>query len=591
MRPFVTSFLAGLLSMLVFSILFVLFIVWMVAALTRSFSDDAYALEHNSILKINVTYPLEEQTKSGMPAALALMGLEREQGLGLNDVLAAIRNAETDDKVQGIYLQLGVSPNGYGTMQEIREALADFKSRSGKFVIAYGEIINQNAFYLGSVADKIYMHPAGFFEFKGLAAQVTYYTGAMEKLGVKTQIFYDGKYKSATEPFRLDKMSAENRLQLETFLEGMYASQLEVIASARKLDPAVCRSIADSLSAWYPAEAARLGLLDGVKYFDEVEKEMQGLCGLRDEVMPEMVALSDYRETFFQKAETADEGTIAIVYAEGTIVDGRSSSGFLGSADFADMMEEVREDEDVKAVVLRVNSPGGSAVASDVMWRAIETTKEKKPVIVSMGNYAASGGYMISCNANKIFAQQNTLTGSIGVFLIVPEISELMQDKLGITFDTAMTSAYADFPSVVRPFAPLEKNLLQAGVDSTYLHFKQMVAKGRNMPVDQVEALAQGRVWTGSDAVKNGLADAIGGIDEAITAAAEAAGISNYFTVEFPEQKKSVLDDVMQGLTEETTAKMQSAQLGLLYPHYKNMQQLMERPVIQARLPYELVIR
>lgn len=591
MKPFVTSFLGSLLALVVFSILSVLILVGVISAISEGLEKDKAAAEENSILKLNINYPIAEQTRSGMPTGLALVGLEADRGVGLNDILSNIRQAETDPKIKGIYLQLGMSPNSYGTLQEIRDALEDFKAKSGKFVVAYGEVVSQNAYYVGSVADKVYLNPAGALDFKGLAVQVSFYKGAMDKLGVQTQIFYDGKFKSATEPFRMDKMSEENRLQLETFLHDMFDTHLEEIAASRKADVAQLRMVADSLLAWYPSEAVRLGLLDGLKYYDEVEQEMRQRCGIGEDAELPMISMADYRETYFQKAEKEDEGRIAIVYATGTIIDGNGRDGFLGSVDFSRMMQEVRDDKEIKAVVLRVNSPGGSAVASDVMWREIEITKKEKPVVVSMGDYAASGGYMISCNADKIFAQPNTLTGSIGVFLIVPELSDLMEDKLGITFDTAMTSRYADFPSIMRPFAEREQQILQAGVDSTYLHFKQMVATGRKMSLESVEAIAQGRIWTGEEAVKNGLADALGGVDEALIAAADLAGIKNYFVVEYPEQKKSILDDVVAGLTEETKMQLQAQELGILYPHYQNMRMLLERPVIQARLPYEIELR
>ena len=591
MKPFVTSFLGSLLAMVVGGILFVLLMFGIAGAIAGSFEKEKAVVKENSVLKLNLNYPIEEQTQSGAAAGLALLGLDGDQGVGLNDILRSIKHAETDKSIKGIYVQMGMSPNSYGTLQEIRDALSDFKAGSGKFVIAYGEVISQNAYYLGSVADKVYMHPSGALDFKGLSAQVAFYKGAMDKLGVQTQIFYDGKFKSATEPFRLDRMSEENRLQLETFLNGMFDGHLSEIAASRNMDVASCRAIADSLSAWYPAEAVRLKLLDGLKYYDEVVAEIKSRSGIGEEENMPMVSMTDYSSSFINEAEADDEGRIAIVYANGTIIDGNSRSGFLGSTDFTEMMEDIRKDEKIKAVVLRVNSPGGSAIASDVMWREIEITKKEKPVVVSMGDYAASGGYMISCNANKIFAEENTLTGSIGVFLIIPEFSGLMEDKLGITIDTANTSKYADFPSVYRTFSAHEQRILQAGVDSTYLHFKQMVAAGRGMSVEAVEAIAQGRIWSGVEAKQNGLVDELGGIDEAIAAAASLSNMKNYFVVEYPEQKKSFLDDVVMSLTEESKAQMLSNELGMLYPHYIHLNELLQRPTMQARLPFEVVVR
>lgn len=591
MKPFFNSFFASLLALLVFTILGFFIIAGIAGAISQSFEKEKTSVEGNSVLKLNLTYSIVEQTQSGMPGGLALLGLEADRGLGLNDILASIKHAETDENIKGIYVQMGISPNGYATLQEIRDALADFKMESGKFVIAYGEVIGQNAYYLGSVADKVYMNPAGAIDFKGLSAQLTFYKGALDKLGVTTQVFYDGKFKSATEPYRMDKMSPENRLQLEVFLNGLFDANVSEIAADRKMQPIQCREIADSLLAWYPTEAVRLGLLDGLKYYDEVLDEMKSRMGIANDQELKIVAMSDYRNSFTIPKVSDSKGTVAIVYADGTIIDGKAGNGFLGSADFVEMMQQVREDENVKSVVIRVNSPGGSAVASDVMWREIEITKKTKPVVVSMGDYAASGGYMISCNANKIYAQPNTLTGSIGVFLIVPEISDLMEDKLGITFDTANTGMYSDFPSITRTFMPREQQILQSGVDSTYLHFKQMVAAGRNLSVEQVEEIAQGRIWIGEEAKKIGLVDEIGGIDEAIAAAAKLGEIETYDIKEFPIQKESILDQVLVNLTEETKMQMQAEELGFMYPHYRNLKELLERPVMQARMPYILEIK
>jgi len=336
----------------------------------------------------------------------------------------------------------------------------------------------------------------------------------------------------------------------------------------------------------------RTGIVDGLKFNDEVMDEMKSKCGLGADKKLELVKLRDYNTSFNRADGSSAKEKIAIVYADGTIIDGEGEGGsYLGSKSFAESMRKVREDENIKAVVLRVNSPGGSAVASDVMWREIEITKKLKPVVVSMGDYAASGGYMISCNANKIYAQPNTLTGSIGVFLIVPEISEFMDNKLGITFDTASTSKHADFPSVVRPFDEREAQILQAGVDSTYLKFKQMVAAGRNMTVDQIEAIAQGRIWIGAKAKEIGLVDEIGGIDEAIAGAKQLAGLKDYKIVEYPRQEESVLESILVNMTEETEAKITAEKLGILYPHYAAAKDLLERPVMQARLPYMLIVK
>lgn len=590
MKEFFRSFFASLLAFFVFCVLMFFIVMGIVGAISNQFEDKATAITPNSVLKLNLNYDIKEQTQAGLPSGLGLLGFDPNSGMGLNDILASIKKAETDEKIKGIYLELGLNSNSYATLQEIRDALTDFKSASGKFVIAYGEVISQSSYYVGSVADKVYLNPAGAIDFKGLSAQLTFYKGTLDKLGVKTQVFYDGKFKSATEPYRMEKMSDENRLQLEEFLNGLFNENLKELNESRNLSIEKYKLIADSLLAVYPRTAASTGIIDDLKYYDEVETDIKTRCGLSDGDELKFISVHDYVKKKNEKKSTAD-GNIAIVYADGTIIDGSGENGYLGSKNFTEMMQAVRNDKTIKAVVLRVNSPGGSAVASDVMWREIEITKKIMPVVVSMGDYAASGGYMISCNANKIYAQPNTLTGSIGVFLIVPEITDFMNNKIGITFDTVNTSASSDFPSITRPFSPREKTILQAGVDSTYLHFKQMVAAGRNMSVDAVENIAQGRIWTGVTAKEIGLVDEIGGIDEAIAGAMQLAGIKTYNIVEYPEQKSSVLDNVVLSLTQETATQMQAQQLGILYPHYLTLKELLNRPVMQARMPYELVIQ
>lgn len=591
MKEFFRSFFASLLAFFVFCLLLFFIIAGIISGVSQQFDAPKTSVKPNTVLRINTNYAIVEQTQTGMPTGLGLLGINVDQGMGLNDILINIKNAETDDHIKGIYLELGLNQNAYATLQEIRDALEDFKKNSGKFVIAYGEVISQSSYYLGSIADKIYMNPSGAIDFKGLSAHLTFYKGTLDKLGVKTQIFYDGKFKSATEPFRSDKMSEENRLQLEEFLGGLFNENLNEINSSRSKSIEQYKLIADSLLAWHPEEAVRVGLIDELKYFDEVETDLKTRCGLAEDKELEFVTMKDYKTSFKHKKNADSDGTIAIVYADGTIVDGKADNGFLGSQNFTEMMQEVRNDKTIKAIVLRVNSPGGSAVASDVMWREIEITKKVKPIVVSMGDYAASGGYMISCNANKIYAQPNTLTGSIGVFLIIPEISGFMNDKLGITFDTASTSQYADFPSLTRPFSERERFILQSGVDSTYLNFKRMVAAGRNMTVEQVEEIAQGRIWIGAKAKEIGLVDEIGGIDEAIKGAVELSGLKAYEISEYPKQKPSILDGIITNLTEETAASVKAEQLGILYPHYVAVTELLNRPVIQAKLPYEVVIK
>lgn len=591
MREFFKFFLASLLALLVFSVILFFFFAGLFSSLASHFAEEKVSLKPNSVLRLNTNYEISEQTRQGLPTGLSWLSFSPDRTSGLNDILADIHHAATDDHIKGIYIELGLNPNSYGTLQEIRNALEDFKKQSGKFVIAYGEMISQNSYYLGSVADKVYLNPSGEIDFKGLAAQVTFFKGALDKLGVHTEIFYDGKFKSATEPFRMDHMSDANKLQLREFLNSLFNENLSEINRDRPKSVEAYRNIADSLLAWYPEEAVRIGLLDGLKYQDEVGDEIKSRCGLDTSDSIPFVNTRDYRKTFrVNDGNKQGNAKIAVVYVDGDISDGTGDNGYVGSKTFTEWMRDVRTDANIKAVVLRVNSPGGSAVASDVMWREVEITKKIKPVYVSMGDYAASGGYMLSCGADKIYAEPNTLTGSIGVFLIVPEISDLMNDKLGITFDTSKTSQFADFPSITHPFSEREKAILQMSVDSTYRKFKEMVAQGRNMSVNAVEQIAQGRIWIGTTAKELGLVDSIGSIADAIKGAAYAAKLSSYSIVEYPQQQPSLLENIITGLASETDAKLSIDQLHTLYPAYMNLQQLLEHPAMEARLPYDMII-
>ncbi|MFN0275804.1 MAG: signal peptide peptidase SppA [Chitinophagales bacterium] len=593
MKDFFRSFFAALLALVVFMILLFFFIGGMISGLSKQFEKKEATVKVNSVLELNLNYSIPEQTQENLAAGLSLLSLSFDNAIGLNDILASIKHAEKDDNIKGIYIRLGLNPNSSATLQEVRDALEDFKKNSGKFVIAYGEVINQAAYFLGSVGDAVYLNPSGILEFKGYSAQVSFYKEALDKLGVKTQIFYDGKFKSATEPFRMEKMSDENRLQLRDYLNSLFVHNLSEISSTRNIGTEELKNIANNLSGWYPAFARQVGLVNDVLYEDEVHDILKSKIGLNTTDTVTIISLGKYSSTFqnLNPFEKTVKEKIAVVYADGTIIDGEGESGYIGSKTFADMMNEAAKDENIKAIVLRVNSPGGSAVASDVMWRSIEKAKEKKPVIVSMGSYAASGGYMISCNADRIFAEPNTLTGSIGVFLIVPEISDLMNDKIGISFDTVNTSAHADFPSITREFDDFEKNILQQGVDSTYDKFKKMVADGRGLSMDQVESVAQGRIWIGLKAKELGLVDEIGGIDETIAYAVSQAGLKEYSIVEFPKQEETFFTNILHSMTEETKTKLLADKLGVFYPHYEAVTKLLEKPLMQARLPYEIIIR
>ncbi len=430
-----------------------------------------------------------------------------------------------------------------------------------KFVVGYGQNITQRSYYLASGADEVYLHPTGMLDFKGFSADLSFYSRALQKLGVEVQVFYDGKYKSATEPFRLERMSEENRAQLREFMDEVWEQYLDEVGKGRELNREQLQQAADELSGYFARDAVRLGLVDGLKYEDELCDLMRKKLSLGKEDKIPYVSLERY---VADKVEPASEKSksklkIAVIYAEGDIGFGASSSGRIGSEDLSKLLRKAREDKDIKAVVLRVNSPGGVAPASDIIWREAKLLAQEKTLVVSMGDLAASAGYQISAPADFIVAQPNTLTGSIGVFLLLPNLQNLMENKLGITSDTVKTGALADFPSVVRPVSEKQRQILQRAVDSTYVEFKRNVSQGRGLSQEAVEQIAQGRIWTGTQALKLGLVDTLGNLSTAILKAAELARLGDqYRVVEWPNEELSPFEEILLGMLQSRTIGVDS---------------------------------
>ena len=583
MNTFFKSFFASLLAILVFCILLFLIVGGIVASVSKSLEKEAVKTEPNSVLVLDLNYDIPEQSYRNITFPNPL-SRELMPSTGLNDILRAIKAAETDKNIKGIAIQMGINTNGYATLQEVRDALFQFRKNSDKFIVSYGEMVNQSSYYLGSVADEVYVHPSGYFEFKGLAAQLSFIKGTLDKLGIRTQVFWAGEFKSATEPLRLDQMSEQNREQLRSYVGGLYQLVLEDISQSRKLSTDSLGNIAANLRAWSLKDAVAVGMLDGLLYEDEWQEVLDKKTGA-DETPT--IGLADYTRGLAKETGNWDS-QVAVIYAEGNIVDGSGEFGSIGSTSFRKLLKEVREDDEIKAVVIRINSGGGSALASDVIWREIGLLKAEKPVVVSMGDYAASGGYMMACNATKVLARPTTLTGSIGVFFIMPEISGFMEDKLGITSDTVLTETHADFPSLVRATTEAETVQLQRMVDDTYMAFKQQVADGRSMDMEQVEALAKGRIWLGTTALDLGLVDALGGLQDAIEAAAELAGLESYRTTDLPKQELEFWEELMLDLSEETTTPPALETLGALMAPYNTVKSYIEHPVVRAELPYIL---
>jgi protease-4 len=590
MKQFFKFVLATFVGIILTTALIVLIIIGII---TSASHDKGVLVEPNSVLHIAINYPVSERTANNPLSGLDFLGLDGDKSIGLNDILANIKKAKTDNNIKGIFLDESDSQLGQATIEEIRNALIDFK-RSGKFIVAYSEVYSQSFYYLASVADKVYINPKGIFEFSGFSSEVTFLKGALDKLGIEAQIIKVGTYKSAVEPLVLTKMSDANRLQVTSYLGSLYDYYLTGISKSRKLNKDSLFNYANNLRIREPEDALKYKLVDGLKYKDEVLDELKSLTGTDANKDIKGVELAEYT-----KSEAAGDNSntkpfakdqIAIVYASGEISGGEGSDNNIGSENISKALRKVRFDKNVKAVVLRVNSPGGSSLASDVIWREVMLIQKIKPVIVSMGDVAASGGYYISCAADSIFAEPNTITGSIGIFAVLPNMQKLFNDKLGVTFDGVKTGKYADLGNISRPLTPDEKVILQNQVNHGYDDFTKAVAKGRHKTQAYINSIGQGRVWTGVQALKIGLVDRLGNINDAVKSAAKKANLTEYKLVSYPEQK-SIFNKFGSTFTAEIRSSMVKSELGDNYKYYeqiKNVTEMMRIP--QARLPYNIMI-
>jgi protease-4 len=593
---FVFATVVGIIiSSVIFVVLFFLVIGGIIAAASSDKSPDVDA---NSILHVKIDYQINERTPNNPFAGLGFLGFDGEKALGLNDILASIKKAKSDDNIKGIFLDESYMMQGQATTEEIRNALIDFK-KSGKFIVAYSEIYTQGFYYLASVADKVYMNPKGIIEFKGFSSEVTFLKGALDKLGIEAQIIKVGTYKSAVEPFFLTKMSDANRLQVTSYLGSMYNHFLTGIGNSRHINKDSLFNYANNGTIQEPEDALKYKLVDGLKYKDEILSDLKNRTDIAEKSDLHSVELADYVKSNPKEDDKDDDddtkkhskNRIAIIYASGEISGGDGDDNSIGSEKISKAIRKARTDDKVKAVVLRVNSPGGSSLASDVIWREVMLTKKVKPIIVSMGDVAASGGYYIACAADSIYAEPNTITGSIGIFAVLPNMQKFFNDKLGITFDGVKTGKYADLGDVSRPLTPEERAILQKSVNRGYDTFTKAVADGRKKSQAYINSIGQGRVWTGEQALQNGLVDKLGNISDAVASAAKKAKLKDYQLVSYPEQK-SILSKFGQGFSAEVKAHFVKAELGENYKYYeqiKGVTQMMRSP--QARLPYEIVIK
>ncbi|MDZ4845063.1 MAG: signal peptide peptidase SppA [Chitinophagales bacterium] len=587
MRQFFKFFFASFLGTM-FGLFMVFFFGFLIIAAIAAVSGSKGKKEvkPNSVLHISLDYDITERTNKN-PFDPMNFSFEGQSNPGLFDIVKSIQYAKTDDKIKGIYLDVSMVPSGFATVDAVRNALVDFKT-SGKFIVSYGEMISQKGYYLASVADEVYMNPVGYMDLTGFRTELMFFKGALEKLEVEPQIIYCGKYKSATEPFRLDKMSDENREQISYIINDIYARFIKNISESRKLTEAEVDSIADNMLVRDAEDAVKYKLVDGLLFYDQVIAKLKEKTGTEEKDKLPHVSLDKYID---EEAEEKKHGKdrIAVLFAEGSIVDGKGEEDNIGSERFAKAIREIREDEKVKALVFRINSGGGSALASDVILREIELTKAKMPIIVSMGDVAASGGYYIACKADTIVAEPNTITGSIGVFGMLLNMQNFFNNKLGITFDGVKTGKYSDIGTISRPLTAEERMIIQAGVDSIYLDFKEHVAKGRGVTVEFVDSIGQGRVWTGVQAKERGLVDVLGNLDDAVKIAAEKAGLTDYSLKSYPKQKDP-FEMLLENFGAEAETFVLKRKLGEQYPVWKKLEEMKTLNGVQARMPFELEI-
>ncbi|MBB3187509.1 signal peptide peptidase SppA [Microbacter margulisiae] len=584
MKSFFKMVLATFVAIIAATLIIFLIGIGIVTAITTA-SESQTDIKPNSVFQLSLSGQIVERAQDNPFNTIIGTYTNQDLSMGLNDILTAIHKAKTDKNIKGIYIKAGALLAAPATLREIRQALIDFK-QSGKFIYAYGNVYTQGSYYVASVADKIYLNPAGMLNWQGLSAQTTFYKGALDKLGVNVQVVRVGAFKSAVEPFIDTKMSDANRLQVTSFLGSIWQTLLQDVSSSRHIPVDQLNAFADQDLAFQPAsQAVSDHLVDSLLYDDGIKSILRKKLDIGESDDIPIVKLSAMKNAPDDQTYAKDK--IAIVYAAGEI-DGGSTDG-INSEELVKTLAKVRNDDNVKAVILRVNSPGGSALGSELIWREVSLIKAKKPIFVSMGDYAASGGYYISCDADTIMAQPNTITGSIGVFGLIPDVQGLTK-KIGISFDDVKTNKMSDMPSITRPFTPEERDLMQAYVNNTYETFVDHVAQGRHTTPDAIKKIAQGRVWTGAQAKQNGLVDLLGNLNDAVNLIAKRAHLTKYNIAVYPKQK-NFFDKLMEGLNSDVETRVQKAQLGEFYPYFKQLHEIVRMQGVQALMPMYIEIK
>jgi protease IV len=551
---------------------------------------DEIIVHENSVLRLDLDAQIIETEKEDPFGGLPIFGMATPKPIGLAQLRQSIANAKTDSKIKGILLSVSYPLAGYSVIEEIRQALIDFRSE-GKWVVAYSEVMTEPAYYLASAADKVYLNPEGEMEFNGLAIEISFFKRLFDKLDIKPEIFRVGEYKSAVEPFMLEKMSDANRLQLTELIESIYDHVLTGISESRNIPKEKLTEISDKMLVRNASLAVEHGLVDSLMYQDQMEDELKRRLSLEADKDIEFIKYSKYKRSFSKYKESKNE--IAVIVAEGTILPGKAEGGqeIIGSESFSKELRKARENEKVKAIVVRINSPGGSALASDVMWREILLTTKVKPVIASMSDYAASGGYYMAMGCDTIVAQPHTITGSIGVFSVLYDASGFLNNKIGITSEELKTGDIGELFTVSRPLTEAEKSIWQKRTEEVYETFTSKAAEGRKMTVDNVKKVASGRVWTGVQAKERGLVDILGSFEDAVEVAADAADVKDDYRVKFyPQYTPSFFEQLVDQFDEDAQVKVLKEQLGENYYLYQQWKSVKSYEGVQARMPFEMKI-
>ncbi|HNY53086.1 MAG TPA: signal peptide peptidase SppA [Bacteroidales bacterium] len=584
MKNFLKYVLATITGIIIVSILFMVVMLASLSVMMVS-GDKTTSITDNSVLVLKAGVNIPDKGSKNPYSGIDIINMTVTPAPGLNEILQNLKKAASDDKVKGVLIENGMIPPGWATTEELRDGLKKFRE-SGKFVIAWSDyLMIQEGYYLSAAADKIYINPSSTVDFKGLSGEILFYKKALEKLGVEVQVIRHGKFKGAVEPYILDRLSPENREQILTYVGSIWSHVLNNISADRGIPVEKLNSIADNLTGYVAQGAFESGLVDGLLYHDQLIDTLKVRSGLTPDDKIALVPMHKYTKVPESKKTPFQKNKISVVYASGSIVNGKGNENNIGGDAFRDVIRKERKDSTVKAIVLRVNSRGGSAIASDMIWRELELAAKDKPVVISMGNYAASGGYFIAAPGTKVMASPTTITGSIGVFGLIPNTGKLMEQKLGVTYETVETNSNSDFPSVYRSMNTVEKEAMQRSIEVIYSDFVNKVSAGRKMTFNEVDSIAQGRVWSGSDAMRIGLVDSFGGLTDAVAEAGRLAGLEAWSLRELPVSEDPFLKMISQ-FGAEIKNKILKNELGEFERIFDDLREIRDFSGIQARLPY-----